>query len=191
MCGRYYIDISDAELQEIVRSIEEKRDSHEQLTFKRSGEIFPTDIVPVQTGLGSYDLMKWGFIGFNGKPVINARSETALEKPMFKQSMLERRCLAPASGYYEWKKDGNRKTKYRFCIPHIPIYLAGCWRREKAGGLYTFVILTQPAQEGIATIHDRMPVIITPDRIETWLGDDPEAAQEAMSTAAELIYNPT
>ena len=190
MCGRYYIDISDAELQEIVRSIEENRDSYEQLTFKTGGEIFPTDIVPVQTGVGRYDLMKWGFTGFNGKPVINARSETAFEKPMFRESILERRCLAPASGYYEWKKEGGRKTKYRLFIPHTPMYLAGCWRQERGNGLYTFVILTRPAPECIAIIHDRTPVIIAPDRISVWLNGGPDAAAEAAATAPDLSYTP-
>jgi putative SOS response-associated peptidase YedK len=99
MCGRYYIEIDEKELQDIVDAVEKNiKEYPEQTTIKMSGEIFPTDIVPVQTGLNRYAAMKWGFVGFDGKPLINARSETALEKPMFRQAMLERRCLIPASG---------------------------------------------------------------------------------------------
>ena len=110
MCGRYYIEIDERELRQIADEIEKKtKGPPGQMTLKAGGEVFPTDVVPVQTGINQYLPMKWGFVGFDGKPMINARSETALEKPMFRQSMLERRCLIPASGYYEWQKTGKAK----------------------------------------------------------------------------------
>jgi putative SOS response-associated peptidase YedK len=115
--------------------------------------------------------MKWGFIGYNGRPIINARSETALEKPMFRQSMIERRCLIPASGYYEWQKSGAKKTKCRFHLPDGPIYYAGCYRQEKNSQLGNFVILTRQAVRGIELIHGRMPVIIPKQHMETWLNE--------------------
>jgi len=123
MCGRYFIEISEKELQDIAREIEKKtKGVPEQITLclKASGDIFPTDIVPVQTGVDQYQPMKWGFVGFDGKPMINARSETALEKPMFQKAMLERRCLIPASGYYEWQKSGAKKVKHIFRLPSSP-----------------------------------------------------------------------
>lgn len=181
MCGRYYIEIDEKELQDIVDAVEKNiKDSYEQPTIKFSGEIFPTDVVPVQTGLNQYAAMKWGFVGFNGKPLINARSETVLEKPAFRQAMLERRCLIPAGGYYEWQKSGNKKTKYRFYLPGEPLYFAGCYRQEQDSPIGNFVILTRQAAGGIEAIHHRMPVIIPKTHIETWLCEGPEAMDFAV-----------
>lgn len=181
MCGRYYIEIDEKDLQEIVNEVEKKTQEYpEQIALKTGGEIFPTDIVPVQTGIGRYQPMKWGFVGFNGKPVINARSETALQKPMFQKPMLERRCLVPASGYYEWQRNGSRKIKYQFYIPGSSMYFAGCYRQEKNSPLLNFVILTKDAVSGLAAIHDRMPVIIPQSHIGTWLHDGHVALEHAV-----------
>jgi len=181
LCGRYYIEIDESELQDIVREAEKNlREYPEQLPlFKSSGEIFPTDIVPVQVGINQYLPMKWGFSNFNGRLVINARSETVHEKPMFKQPMLENRCLIPASGYYEWQKHSGKKTKYILYLPDGPMYLAGCYRQEKNSPFYSFVILTKPAAEGINDIHERMPVIIPKKHIKTWLYEGSEAIDYA------------
>jgi len=180
MCGRYYIEIDEKELRDICDAVEKKqKEAAEQLTIKFSGEIFPMDIVPVQTGLNQYQAMKWGFIGFDGRPIINARSETALAKLMFKESMLERRCLIPASGYYEWQKSESKK-KYRFYLPDSPMYFAGCYRQEKNSLLANFVILTRQTARGIKEIHNRMPVIIPNNHIETWLYKGPQAMDFAI-----------
>ena len=170
MCGRYYIEISDKELQEICDALSDKRpDEYEQLKIKLSGEIFPADVVPVCTGIKEYRLMKWGFSGFDKRPVINARSETAFIKPMFRDSMKGRRCLIPASGYYEWLKEKNVKTKYRFSMRDKPIYFAGCFRQEGDSPVQSFVILTREASGGAEKIHDRMPLIIPKSGAALWL----------------------
>ena len=174
MCGRYYIEIDEKELQDIVDAVEKKtQESGEQLTIKTHGEIFPTDIVPVQIGDNQYQMMKWGFVAYNGKPIINARSETALEKPMFKQAMLERRCLVPASGYYEWLTEGKKKTKHKIFSNNGPVYMAGCYRQEINSPLCHFVILTRQATKDTSKIHDRMPVIITQEYRGLWLRQAP------------------
>ena len=166
MCGRYYIEIDDRELQDICDAVSRENDG--RLEIKLSGEIFPTNIVPTLAGLKHYQAMKWGFAGFDGRPIINARKEAATAKPMFRDCLLHRRCLIPASGYYEWQKDGSRKIKYRFYTPGKPIYLAGCFRQETGSPLRSFVILTQEARGGLKAIHGRMPVIIPPADIESW-----------------------
>ncbi|MCL1852420.1 MAG: SOS response-associated peptidase [Peptococcaceae bacterium] len=174
MCGRFYIEIEETELKEIVDEVEKNMSAYpEQITIKFSGEIFPTNTVAVQTAPSQYQPMKWGFAGFDGKPIINARSETALQKPMFREAMWKRRCLIPASGYYEWKKD-SKKTKYRFFVPNEPLYLAGCYRAEKDNGLLNFVILTRQAENGAEAIHDRMPVIVPKEHRETWFRETPD-----------------
>ncbi len=81
MCGRYYISIDEQELRDIAREVEANlKGRYTQLSIKTEGEIFPSDTVPVQIGANEYVPMKWGFSGFDGKLIINARSETAAEK---------------------------------------------------------------------------------------------------------------
>jgi putative SOS response-associated peptidase YedK len=189
MCGRYYIDISNDILREICAEVQQKAAStpeYEQLSIKFEGDILPSDIAPVQDASGAYVPMQWGFTGFDGKLLINARSETALEKPTFRESMLERRCLVPASGYYEWQKAGSgreKKTKYRFTLPDEPLYLAGCYRREQGSPLYRFVILTRQATSELAVIHDRMPLIIPPAQAKAWLAEDVGAVGATLNAA--------
>lgn len=106
-------------------------------------------MVPVQTGIDRYEAMKWGFSKFDGKgAIINARSESALgERSMFKKSMMENRCLIPASSYFEWQDIGKRrKKKFEFFAPDRSVLrLAGCYRHEKGSALPVFVILTRQA----------------------------------------------
>ena len=182
MCGRYYVEIDDREIEEITRKIQEqRRDEESQLSIKMSGEIFPTDVVSVQTGQNDYAAMKWGFPGFKGNDVlINARSETALEKKTFKAAMEKRRCLIPASGYYEWKKTGGGKIKHRFYVPNKLIYLAGCWQ-QIGDELPCFVILTRDAVGAAREIHERMPVIIPPNRAGAWLHKSPSVMSESVT----------
>jgi len=180
MCGRYYIAIDDDELRDIGEEAEKiVRAYSEPIPMKMQGEIFPTDVVPVKTGRDRYVPMKWGFANFDKKLIINARSETALQKPMFKKPMTESRCLIPASGYYEWKRDGAKKVKYQFFAPDGAIYLAGCYRMEKGSPLRAFVILTRQAENGLEAFHDRMPVIIPRNYAESWLYENADAIKEA------------
>ena len=184
MCGRYYIEIGDEELEEIIREAENKLKEYPgQISMKTSGEIFPTDIVPVQTGLRLYQPMKWGFSNYKGALVINARSETAYEKAMFRGSMLERRCLIPASGYYEWqKKEGTKnKVKHQFFMPGETMFFAGCFRLEKDSLIPRFVILTRDASDEIAPIHDRMPVILPQSGAVSWLHGDMDVLAKAVT----------
>ena len=188
MCGRYYIEIDDRELRDICDAVQRKQQEdevNEQLEIKLSGEIFPTDIAVAMTGANEYRIMKWGFSGFDKRPLINARSETALVKPAFQESMLKRRCLIPASGYYEWKKDGNKKIKHQIHIPGQAMYFAGCYRLEKGESLPRFVILTKPAAPELQEIHDRMPVMIPANLAKDWLHDGPEAMKEPFSCRFE------
>lgn len=104
MCGRYYIAEDDMP-EEMARIIEEINRKKTPEGMKTSGEIFPSDIVPVLANSRQQDVqpfaMRWGYTFPNSKPVINARAETAAIKPMFKDGMKQRRCLIPASNYFE------------------------------------------------------------------------------------------
>lgn len=130
-------------------------------------------------------MLKWGLVPFWSKdPKIgyklnNARSETAAEKPSFRAAFKSRRCIIPASGFYEWKRDGNVK------VPHFiqlrsgePMGFAGLWETWRPRGhddeLQTCTILTTGPNEVMAQIHDRMPVILSPEDYEDWLDADAE-----------------
>lgn len=182
MCGRYYIDIDPEVLKEIFEAVE--RSSRESTIVQekgiKRGEIFPTDVVPIETKDG-YQAMKWGFARPNGKgQVINARSETASEKYMFKDAMLHRRCLVPASGYYEWETVDKKKIRNAFYLKDKqPLYMAGIYRHEKDIDIPTFVILTKDAPEPIEHIHNRMPVIIPKEHQADWLKSDISAIEYA------------
>ena len=119
MCGRYYIpDEEDiAEYKKILQEILEKlKKSKNVKAMKTSGEVFPSDIVPVIANnkdmKPSPFAMQWGYSLSGNKKVINARSETSSEKPMFKNGMLKRRCLIPAAHYFEWQKTEGCKVKH-------------------------------------------------------------------------------
>lgn len=169
MCGRYYIEIDDAELQSIFAAIENK-------AAIKTGEIYPTNTAPVLSPSGTMAAMHWGFPKFDGKgEIINARSETAMEKKLFRNPMLEGRCLVPASWYFEWEKQGSKKVKCALTAPdNRPIWMAGLSRVDHKTGESLFVILTRPAWSNISFIHDRMPVILPPENHDEWLnGHDP------------------
>jgi putative SOS response-associated peptidase YedK len=170
MCGRYYVEMSDDELREITEKAKHKLQSeYRELTLKSNGEIFPTDTVAVLVGEGDFSPMIWGFTFAGKKLLINARFETFTEKPTFKNC---RRCVIPASGYFEWKRDSNPKTKYAFYAEDSPLFLAAIYKKEADKPLPSFVILTREAKGVAADIHHRMPVIIPREEIEKWLSGD-------------------
>jgi putative SOS response-associated peptidase YedK len=174
MCGRYYIAIEDDELQDIMREVQQKVDAAKLNTVK-TGEIFPTNIVPILTPNGAA-LMKWGFRRYDGKgQIINARSETLLEKPMFRKPLLDsQRCLVPASNYFEWQvQPTGKKIKHTIYNPSASvIYMEGLYRIEKESDLPVFVILTQEADSNMHIIHERMPVIPDSVNAKSWLMGD-------------------
>jgi len=149
------------------------------LTF-RSGEIFPGSIAPVIDAFHEARFMLWGFPSpIAGKPpLINARSESATEKRTFRDSMESRRCLVPASGYYEWKAVGKKqKEKYEFTLPDgTSMYMAGIYTKDDK-----FAILTRAASPSVIDVHDRMPVILSKSFGEVWLSESPDVINEALT----------
>lgn len=172
MCGRYYIPDpdDDAGFRAILEQVQDNCKQTPFLTDMQLGEIYPTNIVPVITETSPV-LMKWGFSRYDGKgQIINARLETADEKPMFKKAFDSKRCLIPAGHYFEWQKAGVHKHKYAIGTG-APIYMAGLYKFEKDMPLPLFVILTRPATPDIAFIHDRMPVIVPEHIRSVWLAE--------------------
>ena len=111
-----------------------------------------------------------------GARLINARSETVAEKPAFRDAFRRRRCLIPATGFYEWKREGSRKQPFFFRMKdEAPFAFAGLWERWKAADgkvLESCTILTTEANEVLLHVHDRMPVILHRSEYELWLDND-------------------
>lgn len=175
MCGRFYVP--EKEMDEFAKLVSEV----EQHLLKKYGEIYPGDTVPIVTP-GKKDqevhAVKWGFPSWKGNSlIINARSETAPIKPMFKKPFEKRRCLIPAAGFFEWKKEeGNnaKKIKHIITFGNKLFYMAGLYwffkDEKKEDILYpAFIILTTEANKKMQAIHDRMPVIISENNMEKWL----------------------
>jgi putative SOS response-associated peptidase YedK len=170
MCGRYYVEIDDEELRDIAKQAEKKVQlSYRDISLKTSGEIYPSDTVPAMSCENDYQPMKWGFALPGKKLLINARFETYKDKPTFKNCG---RCLIPASGYFEWKRDTNPKIKYSFTLEKKPVYLAAIFRSESDKPISNFVILTREAVGVAKTIHHRMPVIIPHDKTDEWFSGE-------------------
>lgn len=168
MCGRYYIREEDSasDLQEIIDQLNRKGQT------VKTGEIFPSDTVPVIANSKSMQpspfAMPWGFTMPDGKLIINARSETAAEKPLFRDGMQQRRCLLPASHYFEWEKRQREKIKYAIKPSGSDmLFMAGLYRIE--GNKARFTILTRTPADSISFIHDRMPVILPKEAMRDWL----------------------
>lgn len=184
MCGRYAIGEGERP-EEMIRIMEAIGQKKTPDGLKTAGEIFPTDIVPVLANSRKGDVqpfaMRWGYAFPGGRPLINAKSETAAQKPMFKDGMKQRRCLIPASCYYEWERRDGRKIKHAIRpVQSSMMFMAGLYHLEHHGQVVVpaFVILTREAAEGIRMIHERMPVILPADSARAWLD---------LSNAAETI----
>ena len=179
MCGRFYIDDDTAkQIQHIIANLDNKL----RTTTMKKGEIYPANTIAI---LGAANgrlkpyLSKWGFPGFTNKGVIiNARSETALEKKMFRESLLSRRCVIPASGFYEWNK--NKEKIYFTSNTQKIMYMAGLYNTFKEE--LRFVILTTNANSSIEDVHNRMPLLLTNETLTHWILDN---------SATQTILNST
>jgi putative SOS response-associated peptidase YedK len=140
--------------------------------------IAPTQSVPVivaRRGERRLALFQWGLIpswSKEPKGFINARAETLLDKPSFSESFQRRRCLIPADGFYEWQRHGRSKQPYFFQMKDEASFaFAGIWDRWQGSGLSitSCAIITTTPNELLATIHDRMPVILDDEAQDSWL----------------------
>lgn len=188
MCGRFYIASEDTE--EELRAIIESIQRNSELPVK-TGEIRPTDVAPVIANsrklIPTPFAMKWGYSIANGRPVINARSETAMDKAMFRDGMIQRRCLIPATHYFEWEPIGKQKIKNAIKPKGANMmYMAGIYRLEQDRAVFT--ILTREPGECIRHIHDRMPVILPREACGDWLNHSYEARDVLRAALTEMDY---
>ena len=185
MCGRYSLAPEEsAEIEKIVREVQKKFGADSI----RTGDIRPSNPAPVLVAEGPSSLaprpLGWGFPRFDGKGVvINARAETALDKSMFRKPLLEKRCIIPTTGFYEWD---TQKQKYLFRLPDSKIlYLAGFWNTFR--GEDRFIILTTAPNDTIINVHDRMPVLLPPEELDPWLRDTTWATEKITARQPDVM----
>ena len=165
MCSQYHVNNEVmAELKGTVSVVEPD-------ALSCSGDIRPSDAAPVIDGAAPglrLGIMRWGFHKSDGKGfLINARAETAAQKSTFRESLLNRRCVIPASRFYEWDK---AKRKTAFSRPDSPLLcFAGFYRVDDGGP--RFVILTTEANESVLPVHERMPLVLNREQIAEWVYD--------------------
>lgn len=184
MCGRYtlYTGEQAEEIRQIIDIAQ--RQAQGQLKL---GEVFPSDQAPILVANQDKVVVRtavWGFPGFQGKGLlINARSETAEEKPMFRRPLLTSRCVVPTTGFYEWNK---AKEKYLFQYEDSTVvYLAGLWEMFEGKRRYT-ILTTQPNQ-AVAVVHNRMPVLLAKEQVRPWLMDTTAALGMLNESQPELV----
>ncbi|MDE2135491.1 MAG: SOS response-associated peptidase [Alphaproteobacteria bacterium] len=182
MCGRFTNRYTWRELHALyMLSV-----GFPQSNFRPRYNIAPTQIAPVvrlEDGTREIAFLKWGLVpswakdANGGAKLINARAETVADKPAYKNAFQRRRCLVIADGFYEWKKE-SAKAKQPYFITlkdNAPFAFAGLfehWKPNDVSDLIeTFTIITTTANELIAPLHDRMPVILAPDNWPRWLGE--------------------
>ena len=183
MCGRYFF--GDRTAYEIEREFGFETGS----VVMEEGDVVPSASPIVlsgkRAGAGAdinISKMFWGLTGKDKKLIINARAESALDKPMFAGSVENRRCVMPAAGFYEWDRDKNKVTFYR--KDRSPIYLAGFYQLSENKD--SFVILTTAANESMIKVHDRMPLMIDRTQVRDWL-NDAAAAKEMLNKEMPLL----
>ena len=164
VCGRYQFTADQcAEILQIVQEVERRCG----VNAWNPGEIRPTAMAPVlvSTSAGVQPgLYTWGY-KLPKSLVINARVESAMEKPLFRDSVRSKRCVIPSTGFFEWNQE---KQKYFFKLPgENALYMAGLYMIQD--GQPRYCILTTEANDSIREIHHRMPLILKKDQIIPWL----------------------
>ena len=191
MCGRYTNRFTWKELHERLDLI------GTPLNLRPRYNVAPSQDVAVVRAAEegrTLAMLRWGLIPSwakdhaIGHKLINARSETAAEKPSFRSAFRHRRCLIPADGFYEWQRRGGARQPWLFGLRDGPMIFAGLWERwtvpedaaltgslaERSSGdtVETCTILTTAANETVAPVHGRMPVILPPDAWDAWLAGE-------------------
>jgi putative SOS response-associated peptidase YedK len=178
MCGRYTLTQPAPSIRSHFGQLEFDFDHQERYNIAPTQEC---PVIVVRKNNRQLLGMRWGLVPPWAKDeesasrMINARSETIQEKPSFRQSFKTQRCLVPADGFIEWKKNQSKKQPHYFTRRDKELFaFAGIWSEwEKTGSpLQTFSIVTTDCNALVRPIHHRMPVLLSPDDYEVWLSAD-------------------
>lgn len=209
MCGRFILSVDIKTILALFRA-----GLQGDLAFEPRYNIAPGQDILVVTEAQEGRIarpMRWGLIPSWAKDknigykMINARAETIDSKPAFKRSFRHRRCLIPASGFYEWRKEGKIKQPLSIKLPDQPLFaFAGIWDRwtsPEGDVVFSCSIITAPANDQIQEVHSRMPVILADTgEYDTWLDQEhpvdpkellrPYAGEVVLQRASTLVNSP-
>jgi putative SOS response-associated peptidase YedK len=183
MCSRYFLD-DDGNVIAYTFRVPVRE------PLRRRFNIAPTQVAPVirvnEAGEREIAMMRWGLVPSwakdlsIGNRMINARCETVAEKPAFRDALKRRRCIVPASGFYEWTGSPGHKTPHAITVEGRPlIAMAGlweCWKDAGGAPVETFTVLTTEANRFMSAMHDRMPAILPEENVGGWLEGPAENA---------------
>jgi putative SOS response-associated peptidase YedK len=197
MCGRYLITSTPEAMRQLFAYLE-------QPNFPPRYNVAPTQPIPIvrlHEGRRQFALVRWGLIPAWVKDpktfslVLQARSDSVLDKPSFKNAMKYRRCLIPADGFYEWNEDTTPRRPYVVRPKHGgPVAFAGLWESwmgPNGEELETAVVITTEANKTLHPIHYRMPAVIPPEAFDSWLDCrkvDAEMAATLLVPAPEDLF---
>lgn len=197
MCGRYLLDTDIEELEEIYRIV-----NRGQLDHIHNGLVYPTNTVPVivcPEGQRKMDLMGWGYeISHVKGPIINTRWEKLIEKKavgsFFTEALAHRRCIIPATAYYEWRTVNGDKRPFTIKAESFErgapqLAMAGVYYKA-LDSTWRFAIVTRPPTEQIAAIHDRMPLLLSSEETTQWLDhrlDEKNFYQWDLMTQSKIV----
>lgn len=209
MCGRYAATKNPADLVKEFDAVDETdgraRDADYNVAPTKNVvtvvQRHPRDedghVLDEEPAVRSLRIMRWGLVPFwakdpsVGNRMINTRAETATEKPAFRKALAKRRCLVPADGWYEWRRDGKKKEP--FFMTGADLAFAGLWeswrdpKEADAAPLITFSIITTDAIGQLTDVHNRMPLLMTKDKWGTWLDPDREDVGELLTPPRNLV----
>ena len=186
MCGRFTLAVDAAELEAAF-------DLASRVRLEPRYNIAPTEpVAAVRLGKEGRELaeLRWGLVPYwasdakIGHRLINARAESAAEKPAFREAFRHRRCVVPATGFYEWRVEGKRRLPFLVHRRDGRLFgIAGLWERWNGpeGRVESLTLLTRPAVGPVAALHDRMPVVLAPEEVGPWL--DPAADPKGSTLA--------
>jgi putative SOS response-associated peptidase YedK len=196
MCGRYTLAKPIKSIKKHFDPVTVKCEHSERYNIAPGQN---TPVITLQNNQRELRAMRWGFIPpwskniKSTKILINARSEIVHKKPTFRNSFQAHRCLVPADGFIEWKVEGRKKVPhYIFLKPRSIFAFAGIWaKRDKMPSPpYSYSILTTQANTTLASIHERMPVILEPANYKLWLGSDTDSrSRNVLPSVSEPNHN--
>lgn len=196
MCGRYFLNASADQLAQSFAPLQNR------VRLQARYNIAPTQPVPVifeQSGRRELSFMRWGLVPSWSKSIetrfhlFNARLETLNEKPAFKAAYRYRRCILPASGFYEWRQEGQSGKQPYAIRPNDqqPLWLAGIWEHwQTAEGseLQSCCIITTAADTRMRELHERMPLMLKHSATEAWLDSYQQSTRELIPLPDEIDH---
>ena len=195
MCGRYTLFKEPADLAN-------RYNLANSFSYKSNYNVAPGQLMPIITNTGDtakIEIMKWGLVPNWSKDtkigykLINARADTIFEKPIWKNLILNKRCLVPFNGFYEWQRDIKEQKQPYYIHPKNQAIasFAGIWEvfsDTEGHNWHTYAIITTTPNKEMSAVHDRMPVILKPDQEAIWLDpslDNPKDIQQFLNPLAD------